>query len=131
MRVFKIHTHGHNASQASLYDLSEFFLAAHKKKKGRVSSPLELLLVEVVLKIEDLLEFKGVLFHYLQDGSALRAGYTPPKNCLRLTQTELCPTNRTSRPGHVGPHLEGFPGWLGWPGCLGFFSLSSIMTTPF
>lgn len=102
-----------------------------KRKRGEFPRPLELFLVEVVLKIKDLLEFKGVLFHYFQDGSAFRAGYTPPNNCLRLTQTELCPTNRTSRPGHVNPHLEGFPGWLGWPGCLGFFSLSSITTTPF
>ena len=109
MRVFKIHTHSHNAPQASLYDLPDFFLATHKKKKGRVSSPLELLLVEVVLKIEYLLEFQGVLFHHFQDGSALRAGYTPPKNRLRFAQAELSLTNRAIRAGHKRLSLRGFP----------------------
>jgi hypothetical protein len=35
-----------------------------KRKRGEFPRPLELLLVEVVLKIKDLLELQGILFHY-------------------------------------------------------------------
>jgi hypothetical protein len=80
-----------------------------KRKRGEFPRPLELLLVEVVLKIEYFLEFQGVLFHYFQDGSALRAGYTPPKNRLRFAQAELSLTNRAIRAGHKRLSLRGFP----------------------